>query len=118
MLINFSNHPSSLWEQEQLEAAKEYGEVIDIPFPSVDPDANDEEIQQLADHYVHKLLTFSSKQHITVHIMGEMTFTYKVVSQLKELGIECIASTTERDAEILNDGRKISDFQFVRFRKY
>ena len=118
MLINFSNHPSALWEQPQLEAAKEYGEIKDFPFPSVAPEADDENIQQLADHYVHELLTFSKKQHITVHIMGEMTFTYKVVSQLKELGIECIASTSLRDAEITTDGKKISNFQFVRFREY
>jgi hypothetical protein len=41
-----------------------------------------------------------------------------VVSRLKEMGIECIASTSVRDAEVTSDGKKISDFQFVRFRKY
>lgn len=41
-----------------------------------------------------------------------------LVSQLKAMGIECIASTTGRNAEEFWDGRKISDFKFVRFRRY
>ena len=32
MFINFSNHPSEAWGKAQLNAAMEYGEVIDIPF--------------------------------------------------------------------------------------
>lgn len=118
MLINFSNHPSSLWGVKQLEAAREYGKIKDLPFPAVSPDANYDEIRELADRYVDEITSFAENHHITVHVMGEMTFTFMVVSQLKELGIECIASTTDRNAEEFADGRKLSDFQFVRFRKY
>ena len=50
--------------------------------------------------------------------MGEMTFTYLMVTQLKGKGIECIASTSDRNAEYASDGKKISDFHFVQFRKY
>ena len=44
MFINFSNHPSKAWGKTQLNAAMEYGEVIDIPFPAVNPYSNKEEI--------------------------------------------------------------------------
>lgn len=118
MLINFSNHPSEYWDQKQLEAAKVYGEIKDIPFPAVDPAASYDDIQLLADQYVHNILSTAGNRQITVHIMGEMTFTYLVVSQLKEIGIECVASTSVRDAEETADGRKISEFQFVKFRRY
>ena len=32
MFINHTNHPSH-WLDEQLAAAHQYGEVVDIPFP-------------------------------------------------------------------------------------
>ena len=117
-LINFSNHPSEYWGQKQLEAAQEYGEIKDIPFPVVCPDANYNEIQDLANQYVDEILSYASEHHITVHVMGEMTLTFLVVSLLKERGIECIASTTDRNTEFISDNKKISDFDFVRFRKY
>ena len=118
MLINFSNHPSSLWEQKQLESAKVYGELVDVPFPSIDPDADEKNIRSIAEQYTDLLLKYAIGRHLTVHIMGEMTFTFLVVTQLKNAGVDCIASTSLRDTEISPDGRKISDFQFVRFRKY
>ena len=118
MLINFSNHPSALWEEKQLKAAREYGDIVDIPFPDVSPEAGEEDILSLADQYVNKIMSFIDGRQATVHVMGEMTFAFSVVTQLRERGITCIASTTERDAEFISDGRKLSDFQFVRFRKY
>lgn len=118
MLINFSNHPLTTWSKEQVEAAKEYGEIIDLPFPAVNPDASHEEIKDLADEFVEKILSISKERNVTVHIMGEMTFCFMVVSSLKEKGIECIASTSNRNTEVTSDNKKISDFQFVRFRKY
>ena len=72
----------------------------------------------MTEEYVKQILELKEHYNITVHVMGEMTFTYMVVSQLKAMGIECIASTTIRDAEYSSDGKRISDFQFVRFRKY
>lgn len=118
MLINFSNHPSSLWGKKQLDAANEYGEIKDIPFPIVDPESNYSEIEELAEKYVEEILSYSVSHKITVHVMGEMTLAFLVVSLLKEKGIECIASTTDRNSEMISDSQKISDFQFVRFRKY
>lgn len=118
MLINFSNHPSKDWKPEQLEAAKAYGEIKDIAFPAIAPYADYNEIQALANGYVKEILSLAEGQQTTVHVMGEMTFVFNVVSLLKEKGIECIASTTDRNTEMLSDSQKISDFQFVRFRKY
>lgn len=118
MLINLSNHPSTLWSNKQLLAAKGYGKIQDIPFPIVNPEDSNEDILNLANHYAKEIISYTNNAKITVHIMGEMTFTYKLVSQLKAQGIVCIASTTDRDAEIAFDGKKISDFHFVRFREY
>ena len=118
MLINLSNHPSRYWDRQQLEAAHYYGDVVDIPFPVVAPDADSQELQALARDCVREIMSMSDANGITVHIMGEMTLTFIVVKLLKELGIRCVASTTERKTTYSTDGIKLSEFSFVKFREY
>ena len=50
--------------------------------------------------------------------MGELTFCFSVVQQLKEKGVRCVASTTERVVEETDDNKKVSKFTFVQFREY
>ena len=118
MLLNFSNHPFSLWEERQVEAARQYGEIVDMTFPSIDPDASSETIRELADSYVNDILQIAKDRDVTVHVMGEMTFMFSVVMLLKEKGIRCVASTTERIVTENADGSKTSEFSFVGFREY
>jgi hypothetical protein len=118
MLINLSNHPSMNWSESQLSAAKQYGEIIDMPFPVIDPSADEEAIYLLANEYADRILGMRVDDDVTVHVMGEMIFTYKIVSTLKASGIECVASTTLRKVKDTADGKKISEFEFVRFRRY
>ncbi len=117
IFLNLSNHPSSQWEENQIEAAKEYGEIEDMPFPAILPDATENETQEIAKDYLDKILEKAGNANITVHIMGEMTFTYALVSLLKAEGITCLASTTNRIAEE-QGSKKTSEFHFVRFREY
>lgn len=118
MLVNFSNHPSRYWDKEQIEATHDYGELVDMPFPQIVPNASDEELQKMSEEYIQRIMSLSAPKEITVHIMGEMTFTFMVVTKLKELGIKCIASTTERKTSYSEDGTKMSEFSFVKFREY
>lgn len=115
MFINLSNHPSSEWSEEQLKAAKEYGEVIDLSFPNIEPYFTSEDVNELADITAEGIVEIDD--HAVVHIMGEMTYTYAVVSRLKAKGITCLASTTERNTFMMG-GKKISEFKFVQFREY
>lgn len=117
ILVNFSNHPSAKWEKKQVEAAQQYGEIEDFPFPIVPPEMNAGDVRRLADKYAKQLLNLFSVE-ATVHIMGEMTFTFAVVTRLKEMGIRCVASTTERKTTYNADGTKVSEFSFVKFREY
>lgn len=118
MLINFSNHPSLYWSEKQIEDAQLYGEITDIPFPDVSPIASHEELLNLAQDFVQKIVSIADSRTVTVHVMGEMTFTFMVVTKLKELGIKCVASTTERKTTYNSDGVKLSEFSFVQFREY
>ena len=119
MLINLSNHPSSKWNSEQTEAANRlYGEIVDLPFPQVDPNGDEAYVARLVDEYAGKVLQLAGKQPVTVHLMGEMTFTYALVQLLKARGIRCLASTTSRDVVMLPDGTKQVAFHFCQFREY
>ena len=116
MLLNLSNHPSSQWPQNQMDAAiKQYGSVKDLPFPNIDPNLSPDEIQYLAKDYEAKIRKINPT---AVHIMGELTFTHALISKLKSTGIQCIASTTDRITIIDEKGNKISTFKFVQFREY
>jgi len=115
MLLNLSNHPSTLWPQNQLQQAQQlYHTVTDLPFPQIDPEYNSDQLEMLVEEYELKV---RKTDPIAVHIMGELTFTYRLVNRLKAIGIHCIASTTERKVSIENN-IKTSQFQFVQFRDY
>lgn len=120
MLINLSNHPSANWSEEQKNAAEQqFGQIVDIPFPQVDPYASEEVIAAMADEYCQLVLeTVSGQSTIAVHLMGEMTLTFALLQRLQSQGISCVASTTMRETIEFPDGRKESVFKFVKFRKY
>lgn len=118
MFINFSNHSLSTWTERQIKAAKEYGELEEIVFPNINPQFTTEQVQMLATDYVAKILTRYSTENLTVHVMGELTFCFSVVQQLKEKGVRCVASTTERIVEETADNKKVTQFSFVQFREY
>ena len=113
-MINISNHPSTKWGDEQLKAA---GAVVDLPFPAVDPNASSEELDALAQTYLEKIFSMGTLDGV-VHVMGEMGFTFKLVSLLKEAGLTVVHSTTERLSVENPDGTKTSLFKFCQFREY
>lgn len=117
--VNLSNHPSADWGEEQTKTALAYGEIVDVPFPSVPASCSDKAMQKLADKAVGAVVKAAyPAREVTVHVMGEMTLTYRIVSILKARGIRCLASTTERKVNDLGDGEKISQFHFIDFREY
>lgn len=117
VFINLSNHPSSLWEKPQLMAAHEYGTVEDMPFPVISAKCSEREIDILVQETFDKLMARAVDAQITVHLMGEMTFTFALVAKLKKVGIPVVASCSERRSE-QEGGLRISEFSFERFRHY
>ena len=119
MFINFTNHPSSGWSEEQLKAAEVYGDIIDIDFPAVQADADSISISSLADRYC-RLISAASPSAVLVQ--GEMSLAFAVVSRLKAAGIAALCACSKRDCvtSIADDGSVVrsSIFRFVRFRDY
>ena len=119
IFINHTNHPSTRWSDEQLSAARAYGEIFDMAFPAVNPNATAEEVRELARRNAEKILEL---EPAAVLCQGEFNYTFAMVERLKNLGVTVVAATSERIviSEILPDGstRQISTFHFVQLREY
>lgn len=128
MLINLSNHPFEKWSLPQQESAletfgKREGEefkltVEEIPFPNIPPDAEWHSVAIMAKEYRKKIQEFGTPKDLTVHLMGEITFVCVLHRLLKNEGYKVVCSTTERKVVEMPDGKKIVQFDFVRFRGY
>ena len=116
MLINLSNHPSSGWSDEQLRDCAPYGEVVDMPFPRVDPAWGEADVARVADEVCRRILAMEDVR--AVHVAGEHTLTFAVVTRLLRAGVCCLTSTTDRIVQDLPDGQMVKTFRFVRLRKY
>ena len=119
MLLNLSNHPFQLWSEEQRQTAQEqFGTIQDMPFPQIAPDATEQDIQQLAEQYLKNIQDLGTPQKVTIHIMGELTFSFTMVQLLKQNDYTCVASTTQRIVQQIDATTRQTTFQFVKFRKY
>lgn len=115
MLLNLSNHPSTYWSQAQIdEACRLYDFIDDLEFPYIDPYWSYEEVAALAIQFSDDI---EKEKPSAVHLMGELTFCFILARLLKDSGISCIASTTQR-VVVEEDEKKISTFKFVQFRPY
>lgn len=116
MLLNLSNHTSVNWTGNQINTALlMYLSIQDMPFPHIPPYMNSTDLDLLVEEYEAKIRKADPS---AIHIMGELTFTFRLVMRFKELGYRCIASTTERIVSEDGNGNKISNFNFVQFRDY
>lgn len=119
MFINLSNHPSSSWQADQLNAAHKMGTIYDIPFPVIPSDWDTQKVALLVDVYkekIKKLLPEPDEMSV-IHVIGESVFTFMLVSSLLQERYIVVASTTERVVSYKGE-QKISTFKFVRFRSY
>lgn len=120
IFVNLSNHPTSKWGSEQLAAARNLGEkIIDVPFPMIAPDATHQDVLDAAFACYKEIESLCDPElnDVTIHVMGEMTFTYNFIN-VASLDCDCVASTTERISVENSDGTKTSTFKFVQFRLY
>ncbi|MGN0442332.1 MAG: hypothetical protein ACI4FO_06480 [Acutalibacteraceae bacterium] len=117
--INFSNHTADNWSVEQKQAALEYGSIVDIPFPNVDPYATEYEISELADDYYEKIISMNPD---CVMCSGEFTLTFAIINRLLKSGVRVVAACSERVAAEKTDENgstyKESVFRFVKFREF
>jgi NAD(P)H-flavin reductase len=107
-----------MWDEAQLEAAHKYGEIEDIMFPGINPNASTEEVRGNAEEYADRITAMKPDY---VLCQGEHCMVYQVVSILKARGIRVGAACSERRSveEMKEDGvHKSAVFKFVQFREY
>jgi len=116
IFINLTNHPSKNWGEKQLSEALKMGEdIIDIQFPNVPPHVNEFKVKEMGDNLVKDLLSNFDFRYILVQ--GEMSLATYIAFRLYQAGKIPVVATTER--KVVEDGeKKISIFEFVRFRPY
>ncbi len=118
MLLNLTNHPSSGWSQAQKDAAiKQFGGIVDMPFPEINPDASLEEVQSLAQETFKKIKGMKLS-NLSVHVMGEFTFCYRLLHLFEKEGIASYSSTSKRISSTNSKGERLSQFVFQKFRPY
>ena len=119
MLVNFTNHKYEAWSDEQKSAAQKWGEVIDLPFPNVKPQASKADVEKMAQSFSGKII---SMKPCATTAQGEMTLCFAVVNRLKAAEISVFAATSERTIieKTDEDGNSVrtSVFKFVQFREY
>ena len=117
--INYTNHPSINWSEAQLQAAKIYGEIIDMAFPEIDPHWDEEQMAFLACQQAEKII---AQKPVAVLVQGEFTFSYMLISLLLQADIKVLAACSQRCTEsVINEKQETirrSVFKFVRFRQY
>lgn len=92
----------------------EYGEIIDIPFPSVSPQGDESYIDRLAGQYVKQIL---SLYPCAVLCQGEFCLAYQVITKLREKGIKVLAACSERIVKEAGQRKEVI-FVFGQFREY
>ena len=119
IFVNFTNHPSADWAQDQRTAALRYGRIVDLAFPQVPASADPDAVAALALHCAARILALDPA---CVLCQGEMTLCFLVVQHLLAQGVPVVAACSERRAEQWTDDGGIvhrrAVFEFVGFRPF
>lgn len=115
VFVNFSNHPSARWGEEQKAAAACYGQqLVDLPFPAVEAKVDEAAVSALAEQYVEQIMSYCPA---AVLCQGEFCLTFLVVSALKAQGVTVLAACSERIVTEHEDKKEVV-FRFEGFREY
>lgn len=112
MLLNCTNHPYDIWSEPMKEAAnKQYGEVVDLPFPQVDPAWRDAQIRKEVDRYTSRIKAFEAD---AVLAAGEFTFLFMLVDKLLAEGTEVMIRRSILPFLRAGIGMPCADLQIIR----
>ena len=119
MFLNVSNHPSNMWQQKQLDAAHEYGEIVDFGHPDIPAFATEDQMRKIVAKSACEIEALAPD---VVFLAGEFTLVFMLADELLRRGVKVISATSERITEETkqDDGtmQKVSKYNFVQFRKY
>ena len=83
--INHTQQQSRLWTPEKISAAGNYGEIVDLLFPEIDPAWDEEKISMLAKSNADRIESLNPS---AVLCQGDdLSYVFAIVSELKSRGI-------------------------------
>jgi hypothetical protein len=104
-----------MWENVQIRAALNYGDLIlDLPFPQVDPKADEIDLQNLAEEKTSEIL---SLHPTAVLCQGEFGLCFSIVRRLQKADVQVLYACSERKVRV-EGSTKTVQFDFVKFRRY
>ncbi len=116
--LNITNHPSANWPKEQREAALAIGrEIVDIPFPEIDPTWESVRVVEMAVDFFKDLQDRSLLPAAAV-VQGEYTFSFALVLLFLRANLPCYNATTKRMVQHDESGAIVKRFEFVQFRAF
>lgn len=112
MFANISRHPSKIWPQEQFEAAHDIcpDGIVDIVFPYVAPEADEEEVATAAQNIARSI----GEGVTAAMVQGEYTLTMFLANKLSERGVDVYVAALGKQYQ---DRRGNRIRPFIRFRK-
>lgn len=121
IIINVSNHPSSKWSKEQVDACN--GAVIlDCAFPNINEKATAYEMDAACYGFADWLTSTVhgvDKAHVHFMVAGEQGAHFRIVGFLKMADFSVIQATSSRNTVVSEDGKtKTVTFNFGILREY
>ncbi len=93
MLINCTNHPYEIWTKKLKEAAACYGEVVDLPFPQIDPRMTTAKLRELTREKADQIMAMHPE---AVLLAGEYTFAFMLADRLLQDGVKVLCFSNRR----------------------
>ena len=123
ILFNISNHPSNTWDDNQ---KKGWDDIIDIPFPNIDPRLSWGQVSAIASNLIADnlglVLAFHSgdtdmpeDSSFYFMVQGDFTLCYALVPKIRRFG-KLALPTSDRLVSVNPDGSKNVKFRFVAWR--
>ncbi len=119
MFINCTNHPLAMWSEKQKEEASRYGQVVDFPFPTIEPWMTTDDLREQARKTAEQIGAMHPE---AVLLAGEFTFVFMLADKLLQDGVRVLCTCSRRmTTEVKRpDGtsEKKAIFSFEGFRPY
>ena len=93
MLINCTNHPYARWNTLQRKAAAQYGLVLDMPFPKIEPQYSSDDLRRIVKTYADSI---EDRHPDAVLVTGEFSFTFMLVDKLLTDGLKVLCTRSKR----------------------
>ncbi|MBD5134409.1 MAG: metal-dependent hydrolase [Lachnospiraceae bacterium] len=103
VFVNCTEDASDKWEESKILAAKDYGDITDIPMPAISIETTDKEIQELSKDISDKIIKLYPN---AVYVKGNGIVMYEIIRILLKKHITVLS-------DIKDDKGK-----FVSFREY